>query len=341
VGVRLKDVAEALGLSISTVNAVLHNRPNFNAETRQRVLRKVGEMKYRPNWLARSLSIQKTHVIGVVVPNFDGTFFPDLIEGVDGVAHATGYHLVVCNTHDNAAREDDEIATLVNRQVDGLIIASAHLAGEDGVWKALRKTGTPFVLADRFFKDAPFVGSDNELIGYLATQQLLQQGYCEIAHLSRPRVRTGTGRWRGYVRALREAGLRVRKSYLVEANGEAGGYEAAKKLLQMDQRPDAIFAAADPIAIGALQAINEFGLRVPQEFGLIGVGKVRFGEHLRTPLSTVDQHPVEIGRSAATILLTLVDGQAAPTRPMLLQPTLIVRESSCRTAQPARRAMDK
>lgn len=333
VGVRLKDVAQALDLSISTVNAILHNRPNFNEKTRERVLQKVQELNYRPNWLARGLATRKTHVIVVVVPNFTGTFFPDLIEGVDEVASAAGYYLVVCNTHDSPSREDAEIATLVN-QAGGLIIASAHPPGEDGFWRTLAKSGPPFVLVDRFFNSAPFVGSDNELIGFIAAQQLIQQGYRAIAHLSRRNVRTGIGRWRGYVRALRAAGLRVRQDYSVEAHGEAAGYEATTRLLQMNPRPDAIFAAADPMAIGAMQAIKEFGLRIPEDLGVIGVGNVSYGEHLRVPLSTVDQHPVEIGRSAASILLGLMDGQAASLTPVLMPPTLIVRDSSRRPLGP-------
>jgi LacI family transcriptional regulator len=332
VGVRLKDVAKELNLSISTVNAILHNRPNFNAETKKRVLQKVKELNYRPNWLARSLATRKTHVIGIVVPNFAGTYFPDLVEGVDEITHAAGYHLVVCNTHDDAAREDDEIATLVNKQVDGLIIASAHPPGDKGVWKALAKSSTPFVLVDRFFQSTAFVGLDNELIGYMATKQLIEQGYRVIAHLSRRDVRTGIGRWRGYQRALRMAGIRVRHDYVVDVVGEAGGYDATKKLLQLDPRPDAIFATADPIAIGAMQAIEEFGLSIPQDIGVIGVGKVRYGEHLRIPLSTIDQHPLEVGRLAATVLLGLCNGQTPPENPILLQPTLVVRSSSRRSA---------
>jgi LacI family transcriptional regulator len=332
--VRLKDVAQALGLSVSTVNAILHNRPNFNEATRQRVLEKVKELDYRPNWLARSLVTQKTHVCGVVVPNLSRSIFPAILEGIDEVTHAAGYHLVVSGTGEDPRREEEEISTLINKQVDGLIIASAREPEKNGRWKMPEKPRTPLVLVDRQFAGAPFVGADHERIGLIATQHLIEQGYRAIAHLSRRNVVTGIGRCKGYVQALREAGMRVRRDFILDAQGESGGYEGAKHLLQLDPRPDAIFAAGDPIAIGAMQAIQESGLRMPTDFGIIGVGRIQYTEYLRVPLSTVDQHSVEAGRTAASILLRMIDGEAAPSAPVLLEPTLLVRDSSCRFPAP-------
>ena len=263
---RLKDVAQALGLSVSTVNSILHNRPNFKEATRQLVLEKVKELNYRPNWLARSLVTQKTQVCGVVVPNLSRSIFPDILEGIDAVTHASGYHLVVCSTGEAPGREEEEIATLMNKQVDGLIIASAREPGNKGRWEILEKSQTPLVLVDRQFAGAPFVGADHERIGLIATRHLVEQGYRAIAHLSRRNVVTGIGRSKGYVQALREAGMRVRRDFILDVQGEAGGYQGAKKLLQLNPRPDAIFAAGDSIAIGAMQAIQECGLRMPTDF---------------------------------------------------------------------------
>jgi LacI family transcriptional regulator len=332
--VRLKDVAKALGLSVSTVNAILHDRPNFNEATRRRVLDKVKEMDYRPNWLARSLVTQKTQVCGVVVPNLSRSIFPAILEGIDEITQAAGYHLVVCSTGESPAREEQEIATLINKQVDGLIIASAREPGKNGKWKMLEEPRIPMVLVDREFAGAPFIGADHERIGLIATRHLIEQGYRNIAHLSRRNVVTGIGRCKGYVQALREAGMRVRRDFIVDAQGESGGYEGAKRLLQLTPRPDAIFAAGDPIAIGAMQAIQEAGLRMPTDFGMIGVGRIQYTEYLRVPLSTVDQHSVEAGKTAATTLLRMIGGGPAPSSPVRMEPTLIVRDSSCRIPTP-------
>lgn len=327
---RLKDVAQALDLSVSTVSSVLHKRPNFNEATRQRVLEKVKELDYRPNWLAHSLVTQKTHVCGVVVPNLSRSIFPAILEGIDEITHAAGYHLVISSTGEDPAREEEEIATLINKQVDGLIIASAREPARNGRGKMIQSPRLPFVLVDREFAGAPFVGADHQRIGLLATRHLISQGYTAIAHLSRRNIVTGIGRCKGYVQALREAGMRIRRDFILDVQGEAGGFEGAKQLLQLTPRPDAIFAASDPIAIGAMQAIQESGLRMPVDFGIIGVGRIQYTEYLRVPLSTVDQHSLEAGRSAASILLRMIDGRPVPSAPLLMEPTLIVRDSSCR-----------
>ena len=341
--VRLKDVANALGLSISTVSAVLRDRADFNEATRQRVLAKVKELNYRPNWLARSLATQKSHVIGVVVPNLSRSFYPSVLEGIDPEVQNAGYHLVISDTEDVPAREDEEIATLLDRQVDGMIIASAHPPGKNNVQKIMAGSGVPYLLIDRFFPDAPFVGSDDQRVGFMATQHLIQQGYRSIAHLGRRIVATGVGRHHGYVQAMRKAGLRIRRKFVLEAFGEAGGHDATLQLLQMRPRPDAIFAASDPVAIGALRALHESGVHVPQDFGVIGVGRVRYGEDLRVSLSTIDTHSTEIGKTAASILLSIINGSPPPKGPVFIEPTLIARESSrlvLRKTKPASRRAD-
>ena len=134
---RLKDVAKALNLSISTVNAVLRHRSDISEATRRRVFEKVKELNYRPNWLAHSLVTQRTQVLGVVVPDLSRSFFTEVIKGIDLAASATGYHLVLTNTGEDPEREDDEVATLISTQVDGLAIASAHDPSDNPVWRNL------------------------------------------------------------------------------------------------------------------------------------------------------------------------------------------------------------
>jgi LacI family transcriptional regulator len=336
-GVRLKDVAEALGLSISTVSAALHHRADISAATRERVLRKAAELNYYPNRLAHGLATQKTHVLGVVVPNLSRPFFPHVLEGIDKVTYPAGYSLVVFNTDDDHAREEKGIATLISNQVDGLIIASAQPPRNTDAWKPIDKSGVPFVLMDRFFPSRPFVGADDELIGYVLTRHLIQQGYRAIAHLAATSVVTGYGRHRGYLRALREAGIRVRKELVVEVPwGEMdGGFEAATRLLHLRQRPDAIFAVNDLVAIGALKSMLESGINVPGDCGLVGVGNVRYGECLAVPLSTMDLHAKEVGETAASMLLRRISGEHLAPAPVFLEPELIIRESSRRSKTPA------
>ena len=335
--VRLKDVAQALNLSISTVSAVLHNRADFSEATRKRVLRKVEELHYQPNSLARSLVTRKTHVLGVIVPSL-GLGFPvaTLLAGIDATTHPSGYHFVVFNTDGDSDREDVGLATLMGRQVDGLIIASSHPRTGNRTWARLRKSQVPFVLVDRFFPSVPFVGADNERVGFMATRHLVEQGYRKIALLTGSRhVMTRFGRYRGYMRALREAGLPVRRNHVIEVDSdiEASGYAGAKKLLNLPSRPDAIFAINDLLAVDAMRAVREFGLQVPHDFGVVGTGNLPYDDHLRIPLTSVEVPPAQVGKLAASILLDMIDGRPAPAKPVLLQPRIIVRESSSRLAK--------
>ena len=331
-GVRLKDVAESLGLSLSTVSAALHNRADINESTRKRVLQKAKQLNYHPNRLAHGLATQKTHVLGIVVPNLSRPFFPYVFEGIDTITYAAGYSFLVFNTDDNPMREEKGIATLISSQVAGLIIASAQPPRTKNPWGGLLAAGVPFVLMDRFFAGVPFVGADDALIGFTATRHLIAEGYRSIAHLSARKVVTGLGRYLGYVRALRGAGLSAQRNHVLDVNwGEMqGGYETTKTLLRSRPRLDSIFAVNDLIAVGAMKAIKEAGLLIPDDIGLIGVGNVRYGDSLSVPLSTLDLHPKEVGMTAASMLLRRIKGEHIPSKPVFLKPELVIRDSSRR-----------
>jgi LacI family transcriptional regulator len=334
--VTLKDLAKSLNLSVSTVNAALYNRADISSATRRRVQDLARAMNYHPNLVARSLKLKKTFVLGVVVPDLSRFFFAEITKGADAIASAHGYNIVLCNTEEDLARERAQIATLISKRVDGLIVASAHPAESKGTPEHLTRSGIPLVLVDRFFPGANFVGNDDDMIGYLATKHLIEQGYRRIAHLSVPTVLTGKRRIGGYLKALREFGIEMRPEYIREAQfyDESTGYRAAKRLLQTPPYPDAFFAASDPIAVGALEALRKSGRRVPEDAGVIGVGHHYYDRYLRVPLSTVDQNCIEMGQRAASVLLDLIEKPRDRKKPrvILVDPKLIVRESSRRTS---------
>jgi LacI family transcriptional regulator len=333
---RLKDIARSLNLSISTVSAALQNRPDISSTTRERVLKKVRELNYHPNSLARSLVTQRTHVLGVVVPDLSRSFFAEVTMGIDMVTSAAGYSLLICNTGEDAAREDRELGGLLSQQVEGLFVASAHRPNSSLFCNRLADSGVPFVLIDRRFPKAHFVGCDDERIGYVATKHLIEQGYRRVAHLSGPQnISTAIGRHKGYLKALRQFSLTLPEEYIVEApyHRESGGFDAMQRLLRLSEPPDAVFAASDPIAIGALQAILRAGLEPGPKVGLIGVGNHRYGDVLAVPLSTVDQRRAEIGRTAASLLLQLIrDTGFKEMQSILIEPELVIRASSTRVS---------
>ena len=326
----LKEIAESLGLSVSTVYAALEDRKDIGEATRARVREKAREMNYRPDLVARSLVTHQTRAIGVVVPDFSGSFFVEVIKGIESVCRDAGYHLLLCTTGEDAAREDIEVDTLINKSIDGLILASAHEHGALNVLGRLTDSETPFVLVDRRLPGGQFVGGNDILVGYLATQHLISQGYKHIAHLRGPNVSTANDRYSGYLKALREAKLKARPDYVVQVlyHEEASGAEAMQQLLGQTPPPDAVFAASDPIAIGAMEAARVRGVRVPEDLGLVGVGNHRYTPYLRVPLTTVDQNRSEIGRKASELLLAAIQGNKAGPAVILIEPALIVRESS-------------
>jgi LacI family transcriptional regulator len=330
----LKDIARSLKLSISTVSAALQNRSDISLATRERVLKKVRELDYHPNSLARSLVTKKTHVLGVIVPDLSRSFFAEVTKGIDMLTSAAGYTLLICNTGEDAAREDREVSSLLSHRVEGLIIASAHKLSSTAFSKKFPSLTIPFVLIDRRFPKTHFVGGDDERIGYLATRHLIEQGYRRIAHLSGPQnLSTAIGRRKGVLKALRQFDMPSPEAYLVEASyhRESGGFDAMQQLLRLAERPDAVFAASDPIAIGALQSILQANLQPGPDVGLIGVGNHRYGEYLAVPLSTVDQRRVEIGTTAASLLLQLIrENQLKGPESILIEPELVVRASSLR-----------
>jgi LacI family transcriptional regulator len=324
--VRMKDIAAELNVSVVTVSKVLRNHSDISAATRERVLRRMKEVDYRPNLAARSLVTGRTFMIGLIVPDLVNPFFGEIARTLSQVIRAKGYNLVIASSEGDPELERHEIDSLMARQVDALVLASAQTGQVEF------KSRTPIVLIDRQIAGmaANFVGVDDEKVGYLATRHLIQCGYQRIAHIHGPALSPGLQRFQGYRRALIEAGRSVLPPYIVnsgEMDGE--GFSAMQRLLSVEPRPDAVFSFNDPVAIAALKAIFQAGLRVPQDIAVIGAGNFRHADLLRVPLSTVDQANTAIGEQAGLLVLQVLESKnkTAP-KSILLDPALVIRESS-------------
>jgi LacI family transcriptional regulator len=267
----------------------------------------------------------------VIVPDLMHSFFAEIAKGISTAIRPLGYDVVICNSEEDSAVESSEIDRLLGRQVDGLILASAQSPAATDVFDRIEARGVPYVLIDRRFPNraASYVGADDEAIGMLATNHLIQRGCRRIAHISGPEPNPGSGRMRGYRAALQAAGISVPESYVVHATDDASGYEATRRLLGLQPRPDAIFGYNDPTAAGAMKAILEAGIRIPEEIKVIGAGNVHYSDLLRVPLSTVDQASTRIGQQAADILLKAIGAKRRKLpATLLIEPTLIAREST-------------
>ncbi len=231
--VRMKDIAKDLGVSAVTVSKVLRGHSDIGPATRKRVMKRIKELNYRPNWIAQSLVTRRTWIIGLVIPDLMHSFFAEIAKGVSLAIRPRGYHLLISNTEGDEAIEKQEIETLVARQVDGLIIASRQGVGETELFERIRACGVPFVLVERRIRgiDAPYVGWEQSDHGVLATEHLIGRGCRRIAHIRGPQIETGIGRMDGYQRALELHGIKMSSSYVVSASyGDGTGYDAMKKL---------------------------------------------------------------------------------------------------------------
>lgn len=329
--VRLKDIAQDLNVSVMTVSKVVRGCADVGAETRQRVLARIKELNYQPNWVARSLAARRTFMIALIVPDLMHSFFAEIAKGVAEAIRPAGYDVVICNSEEDCAFEASEIERVIGRQVDGLILASAQPPSSREVFQKIEARNLPYVLIDRQFRSAhaSYVGADDEAIGRLAVDHLLERGCRRIAHIAGRPLTTGLGRLQGYRTALAAAGIPVPESYVVHGTDDATGYEAARRLLSLDPRPDGIFGYNDPTAAGAMKAILEAGIRIPESIKVIGAGNVHYSDLLRVPLSTIDQNSAAIGRQAAEILMKAVGAKRKrPPRTVMIEPKLIVREST-------------
>src|SRR5438034_477369 len=328
----MKRVAAELGVSITTVSKVLNNQPDIGAATRARVLKKVDELGYRPNAVARSLTLRRTNTLGAVIPDLMHSFFVEIVAGLESIVSARGYALLLCSSGEDPLKERKELEALRQRQVDGLVFASAHATGNEDLLRLLIDAGKCLVMIDR--DDHPDIKchrvlTDDERVGWLATSHLAGLGHHAIAHIAGPPIVHAKRRERGYRQALRDARIAARPEWIVRAGVlERDGYEAMRRLLALRPTVTAVFAANDPTAIGAMKAIWDAGLRVPEDIAAVGAGDIAHGDVLRVPLTTVSWSRQEMGTRAAELILGQVDGR--PTRSfqrVIIPPRLVVRAS--------------
>jgi LacI family transcriptional regulator len=352
--VRLKDIARDLGVSLITVSKAVRGMEDISEETRQRVLKRMAELNYRPNMMARGLASGKTYIVGLVVPDLLHPFFAEFAKSLNGVLRKHNYGLILTSSEEDPEIERQEIRTVLARGIDALLIASCQptLEGFYGV----EDQRTPFILIDRDFPTlrANFVGTDDHAAGLMATRHLLATGKRQIAHIAGPELAPGADRLRGYKDALREAGIAPIQQFVisnprVEEIGEDVGRQAMQTLLKSRPRPDAVFCYNDLTAIGAMHATLEGGLAVPQDIAFIGCGNVRYSDYLRIPLSSIDQSTSQLGEEAGKLALDIIkNGSVSRPRHIRLEPKLVVRASSAETAEisaapnpPKRRAKRK
>jgi len=330
----ITDIARHLGISAMTVSRALTGKAEVSSEMREKVTRCAEMLGYRPNRWARSLVTRRSYMIGVVIPEIAHSFFADCISGIEEVLDKANYDLLLCHSRSDPKRERAEIQTLVGGHIDGLIVASVQPMRSPQLFSKLKAQQIPFVLFDRFFPGAEFssVRLDDLAAGRLAAEFLTDLGHKKIAHIAGPSVSPATLRRRGFLQAMKSKGLPVTPDMVVAAPFTTdGGRKATAELLARSEKPTAIFAANDPLAIGAIYACREAGLRVPGDVSIMGAGNVEGSFHPSPFLTTIDWPRQELGRVAASFVLGMLShpGQSDPQE-HIFAPKVLPRHSTRR-----------
>ena len=331
--VTAKDVAKALGISTMTVSRALNNKPNVSEETRRKVRQTSRTIGYFPNHIAKSLVLRKTDTIGVVVPEITHSFFPEVVSGIEEICYKKGYHLILAHSAENANRETDVIYTLTSNQVDGLLISTAQSVEDFLVYQQIIQRGLPLVFYDRCVKGigASCVSIDDEECASQITEHLIEHDYYPIAHISGPsRISIGISRQNGFKKALKKHHLEVKDKLIVEAGlQEADGYQAMQRIFELPRGewPRAVVAVNDPAAFGAMNAIYERNLKIPDDIAIVGFSDDIRAELMPTPLTTIRQNAYEVGKKAVEKLIAVINNDSDNNEEIIVTGELIIRKS--------------
>ncbi|MBT0052386.1 substrate-binding domain-containing protein [Vibrio alginolyticus] len=327
----MKDIAKLAGVSTSTVSHVINKTRFVSEEISERVNNAAKELNYyAPSALARSLKVNRTKTIGMLVTTSTNPFFGEVVKGVERSCYQKGYSLILCNTEGDNERMRQSINTLLQKRVDGLILMCSSLEGERiDVFE--RYPDIPVVVMDwgpmLFTSDKI---QDNSLRGgYLAAKYLIDCGHTEIGCITGPLIKhQAQMRYEGYKRAMNEAGLEFNANWIIESDFECeGGYQAFKKMAQRGALPSSIFVSNDMMAMGVINAANELDIKVPDDLSIIGYDDIHIAKFMSPSLTTIHQPKYRLGQAAVETLVRKLDEKSTEAQVVQLEPTLVERKS--------------
>ncbi|QPC95923.1 LacI family DNA-binding transcriptional regulator [Mesorhizobium sp. INR15] len=329
--VTLRDVGKRAGVSSMTVSRVINGREGVDVETQKKVEEAIEALDYIPNRIARGLTSQKTATIGLVIPDVVNPFFSPVVRGAEMTARKAGYRVLLCNTEGDLRLERDYIEDLVAHRVEGLLLAPANDQSRHSVFPLLRRD-FPLVLLDRALPDldSDLIVSDSATGARRLVEHLIAVGHRDIAHITdADDTSTGRERLRGYREALAAAGIAFREELVFRTTvDQIGGYRAAQHVLDLERVPTAIFTVNNMTVVGAMQALRECGMAVPDDMALVCFDDVEHLAVLSPFLTVIDQPAETFGSLGAQLLLERISGKAGKrSRRIVLQTDLIVRIS--------------
>lgn len=329
----MKEIARKLGVSVSTVSRALKDSPELHPDTKKKIVEAAKAMNYQYNLLAQSLRISRSKVLGVIVPELTSHFFSSNISGISDTAYRRGYNVMICQSNESYEQEKANVKTLVSSQVDGLLISLSRETKSYEHLQELYDREIPFIMFDRVTEEIPVskVTVDDAHGAYLAVHHLLEQGCRKIAYFSGPEdLYISKKRKEGYVEALKEYGIPESEAriYVTDLTPE-GNRKISLQMIAEKDRPDAVFAMIDPLAIDLMTVLKENGVKIPDEIALAGFTNNPTSAVVDPSLTTISQPGYEMGKIAANHLLDQLDEIVSDEpQSFVLQTTLVARESS-------------
>lgn len=328
----IKDIAKALNISKSTVSRALRDRFDINPETRKAVLEMAGKMDYRPNKIAQSLKKKRTYTIGVIIPSFTIPFYSYAISGIQGKADSEKYNVLTCQSNELYANELNCLETLLDSQVDGIIMSLSRDTGDFSHLERLIDRKIPIVLFNRvaYSLNVSKVTVDDYYGSKNIVEHLISTGRKRIAHMTGPlNLQMARNRRKGYIDALAKAGMEIDESLIIEGDfSMENGKECCNTLLNQPNPPDAIYCVCDNMAFGAMMEIKNRGLSIPDDVALAGFTNENVASLVDPPLTTIDQPAYDIGANAADLLIKQIENPAFLPEHRELKTNLIVRGST-------------
>ncbi|OKQ04948.1 substrate-binding domain-containing protein [Haemophilus influenzae] len=324
----MKDIARLAQVSTSTVSHVINGSRFVSDEIREKVMRIVAELNYTPSAVARSLKVRETKTIGLLVTATNNPFFAEVMAGVEQYCQQHQYNLIIATTGGDAKRLQQNLQTLMHKQVDGLLLMCGDSRFQADIELAI---SLPLVVMDWWFTElnADKILENSALGGYLATKALIDAGHRKIGIITgNLKKSVAQNRLQGYKNALSEAKIALNPHWIVESHFDfEGGVLGIQSLLTQSSRPTAVFCCSDTIAVGAYQAIQQQGLRIPQDLSIMGYDNIELARYLSPPLSTICQPKAELGKLAVEALLQRIKNPNENYRTLVLEPTCILRGS--------------
>lgn len=309
-----QDIADRLKVSRITVSKALRNRPDISTEMKEKVNKAVEEMGYSPNLIAKQLSLQKTFVLGIVVPDLENVFFAYLVDSIIDTAKEHNYNIILTVSREREVFEKNNIKNLIDLRVDGLLVCVSQETADHKIFDYVRRVRIPLVFFDRAIRELHFsyVAFNDKIATLEALNELISTGYTKIAHFAGySGISIGKERCNGYREALIKNRIPVREDWIIEGGYEIDdGIRAFEKLYAGGELPEIILAVNDRVALGAYKAIRKTELKIPDDIGILGYGFNDSARLFSPTLSVIDQDPRKMGRIAANLLIDEIQGIA-------------------------------